>query len=75
MDNPAFLNPDQESQHVSMYDVDWEGPDDPQKPINWPKWKKRGIIIAVGAMRLTTYVFISLHSILNRNLTAHFLYI
>ncbi|KAJ5367167.1 MFS general substrate transporter [Penicillium brevicompactum] len=36
------------------YDVDWDGPDDPAKPINWPKWRKRGIIYALCAMRFTT---------------------
>lgn len=36
------------------YDVDWDGPDDPDKPINWPKWSKRGIIYALCAMRFTT---------------------
>jgi hypothetical protein len=20
--------------------VDWDGPDDPQKPLNWPAWKR-----------------------------------
>jgi hypothetical protein len=28
--------------------IDWDGPDDPTKPINWPTWKKNvnfGIII------------------------------
>ncbi|KAJ5273098.1 MFS general substrate transporter [Penicillium angulare] len=37
-----------------VHEVDWDGPGDPNKPINWPKWKKRGIITAVCAMRFTT---------------------
>lgn len=34
--------------------VDWDGPDDPEKPLNWPKNKKTMIISAVCLMRFTT---------------------
>ncbi|PLN79778.1 MFS general substrate transporter [Aspergillus taichungensis] len=34
--------------------VDWDGPDDPEKPLNWPKSKKTMIISAVCLMRFTT---------------------
>ena len=43
------------------YEVDWKGPDDPNKPMNWPKSRKQGIIIAVCAMRFTTYGAIRAH--------------
>ncbi|PLB48473.1 MFS general substrate transporter [Aspergillus steynii IBT 23096] len=49
--------PDTESDkgpEVVNYEVDWKGPDDPNKPMNWPKSRKQGIIIAVCAMRFTT---------------------
>ncbi|KAJ5675650.1 MFS general substrate transporter [Penicillium macrosclerotiorum] len=39
---------------VFSYNVDWNSPEDPEKPINWPRWRKRGIIVAVCAMRFTT---------------------
>ncbi|KAF1845634.1 MFS general substrate transporter [Cucurbitaria berberidis CBS 394.84] len=34
--------------------VDWEGPDDPANPQNWPIKKKWGIIAALGAVSLIT---------------------
>lgn len=37
--------------------VDWEGPDDPEKPLNWPKNTKTMIISAVCLMRFTTYAY------------------
>jgi hypothetical protein len=36
--------------------VDWDGPDDPEKPVNWPRSKKNQILGAVCLMRFTTYV-------------------
>jgi hypothetical protein len=33
--------------------VDWEGPDDPENPMNWPHWRK---IIAVGIVSAITFV-------------------
>lgn len=36
--------------------VDWNGPDDPEKPVNWPRSKKNQILGAVCLMRFTTYV-------------------
>jgi hypothetical protein len=34
--------------------VDWDGPDDPNNPQNWPAKKKWGIIAALGAITLIT---------------------
>ncbi|KAJ6089521.1 hypothetical protein N7467_004737 [Penicillium canescens] len=34
--------------------VDWDGPDDPEKPVNWPRSKKNQILGAVCLMRFTT---------------------
>ncbi|KAH7391923.1 major facilitator superfamily domain-containing protein [Pyrenochaeta sp. MPI-SDFR-AT-0127] len=34
--------------------VDWDGPDDPANPQNWPAKKKWGIISALGAVTLIT---------------------
>ena len=34
--------------------VDWDGPDDPANPQNWPAKKKWGIIAALGAITLIT---------------------
>lgn len=33
--------------------VDWEGPEDPENPLNWPSWKRVMHIILVSA---TTFV-------------------
>jgi hypothetical protein len=32
--------------------VDWNGKDDPERPINWPLKKKIGIMIVLGVFRL-----------------------
>ncbi|KAJ5297824.1 hypothetical protein PENANT_c012G07147 [Penicillium antarcticum] len=34
--------------------VDWDGPDDPEKPVNWPRSRKNQILGAVCLMRFTT---------------------
>lgn len=34
--------------------VDWDGPDDPENPLNWPAKKKWTIIAALGAVTLIT---------------------
>lgn len=44
----------QDSRQQSLVVVDWNGPDDPEKPVNWPRSKKRAIISAVCLMRFTT---------------------
>lgn len=35
--------------------VDWSGPDDLEKPVNWPRSKKNQILGAVCLIRFTTY--------------------
>lgn len=44
----------QDSRQQSLVVVDWNGPDDPEKPLNWSRSKKRAIISAVCLMRFTT---------------------
>jgi len=34
--------------------VDWDGPDDPKNPLNWPSRKKWGIVWSIGAVTLIT---------------------
>lgn len=34
--------------------VDWEGADDPAKPINWPSWKKWKNVFVVSSLTLLT---------------------
>lgn len=34
--------------------VDWEGPDDPQNPRNWPAWKRMTQVILASVFVLTT---------------------
>ena len=36
--------------------VDWDGPDDPENPLNWPEKKKWSLIACLGAITLVTYV-------------------
>jgi hypothetical protein len=37
--------------------IDWDGPDDPQKPVNWPARKKWTNIILVSALTMLTWVW------------------
>lgn len=40
------------SQHRDPNEVDWDGPDDPECPMNWPRWRKSWIIIILSVLRL-----------------------
>ena len=33
--------------------VDWDGPDDPQNPRNWPAWKRTTQVVFPSAFLLT----------------------
>lgn len=33
--------------------VDWDGPDDPENPRNWPSWKRMTQVILASAFLLT----------------------
>ncbi len=33
--------------------VDWDGPDDPQNPRNWPAWKRMIQVVLASAFLLT----------------------
>lgn len=33
--------------------VDWDGPDDPQNPRNWPAWRRISQVIFASAFLLT----------------------
>ena len=33
--------------------VDWDGPDDPQNPMNWPAWKRLTQVFLASAFLLT----------------------
>ena len=35
--------------------VDWDGPDDPKNPQNWPSWKRLIQVIFASAFLLTAY--------------------
>jgi hypothetical protein len=35
--------------------VDWDGPDDPQNPLNWPAWKRMTQVVLASAFLLTAY--------------------
>lgn len=36
--------------------VDWDGPDDPKNPMNWPASRKWTLIAALAGVTLVTYV-------------------
>lgn len=36
--------------------VDWDGPDDPENPLNWPQRKKYTLIFILAMVTLVTYV-------------------
>lgn len=42
--------------------VDWDGPDDPENPQNWTAKRKWGLIAALSAVTLITYVLSSAYS-------------
>lgn len=46
----------QEEQEQDPNIVDWDGPDDPNNPQNWPAKKKWSIVAALGLMTLITPV-------------------
>lgn len=33
-------------------EVDWDGPNDPLRPLNWHIWRKAGIIVVLSVFRL-----------------------
>lgn len=48
---------DQSSSHQSPSDsADWDGPDDPDKPLNWPKSKRWLNTMLVSVLTLLTCV-------------------
>ena len=50
-----------ESQHRDPNEVDWDGPDDPECPMNWPRWRKSWIIIILSVLRLLMWAICSLY--------------
>lgn len=36
--------------------VDWDGPDDPENPLNWPSRKKVLIVVSISVITFITYV-------------------
>lgn len=50
VDQPQETTIDQRDPDI----VDWDGPDDPNNPQNWPAKKKWSIIAALGAITLIT---------------------
>lgn len=41
-------------------EIDWDGPDDPDKPVNWPQTKKWRITLTVSMLSFMTFVLLSL---------------
>lgn len=35
--------------------VDWDGPEDPKNPRNWPTWKRMTQVVLASAFLLTAY--------------------
>jgi hypothetical protein len=57
--------------------IDWDGPDDPQKPVNWPAKEKWTNIILLSALTLLTWVAptLSASSLLSYLLTQPFRFV
>lgn len=56
----AETNTDQdERHHRDPNEVDWDGPDDPKFPMNWPRWRKTWIITILSVLRLLMWVMLS----------------
>lgn len=49
------IDPDQTAieQETKNNIVDWDGPDDPQNPRNWPAWKRMTQVVLASAFLLT----------------------
>lgn len=45
-----------------QFEVDWDGPDDPQNPLNWPRSKKVAHIVMISSLTFVTYAGIFLPS-------------
>ena len=54
-DDQQSSEPDQTAIEQETKDnvVDWEGPDDPQNPQNWPAWKRMTQVVFASAFLLT----------------------
>lgn len=40
---------------VPVTHVDWDGPDDPDNPMNWPRFKRNWQVIIVALIQLLSY--------------------
>ena len=54
-DDQQSSEPDQTAIEQETKDnvVDWDGPDDPQNPRNWPAWKRMIQVVFASAFLLT----------------------
>lgn len=59
--SPAATSTEKEEQSTSSQSdaspIDWDGPDDPEMPLNWPKSKRWINTMAVSTLTLLTFVF------------------
>lgn len=57
-DNDTGLSPPHSatSDEVDADVVDWDGPDDPENPLNWPKKKKWSMLGTLSVMTILMYV-------------------
>jgi len=46
--------------HTAVSTLDWDGPNDPDNPMNWPAWKRHVHVIAPAVMAFSAYVFLPL---------------
>ena len=46
--------PAREGEETDPTIVDWDGPDDPANPMNWPEGRKWGLIAVLAAVTLVT---------------------
>jgi len=50
-DTPSDVEKDLTPQTKSS-DLAWDGPDDPDNPMNWPGWRRKMQIVCVALMTL-----------------------
>lgn len=52
----GYTEPDETAIEQETKDnvIDWDGPDDPQNPRNWPAWKRLTQVGLASAFLLTT---------------------
>ncbi|ANB15490.1 Flr1p [Sugiyamaella lignohabitans] len=60
---PGLFTPSEERpEPVDPFLVDWNGPNDPEHPHNWPRWKRAMVVFQVMLLSCVTYMGSSIYT-------------